>query len=688
MARQILVTNALPYANGPLHLGHMVGYVQADIWVRFQRMCGNRTTYVCADDAHGTPIMLAAEKAGVTPEQFIESVKVEHARDFHDFGVRFDHYHTTHSEENRYFAELIYSRLKEGGAIARRSIQQLYDPVKQMFLPDRYIKGECPKCGTPDQYGDNCENCGAAYSPTDLKNPRSVVSGAAPVMRDSEHFFFEVGKFQTYLQGWLAGDVAHPSVKAKLREWFDAGLKDWDISRDAPYFGFAIPNEPGKYFYVWLDAPIGYMASHLSLCKTSGDDFGSYWNAGSNAELHHFIGKDIVNFHGLFWPAMLYGSQHRTPSKLHVNGYLTINGAKMSKSRGTFVRARTWLDHLDPEYLRYYFAAKLGSGVDDLDLDMKDFQARVNSDLVGKFVNIASRCAGFIEKQFDGTLADQMHDRTLFDDIAAESDAIRALYEAGEYSAALREIMLMADDANAAIQKLAPWTMARNPEQRDTLHRVSTTFLNVFRQIALYLKPVLPVIASKVERFLDVPPLAWEHVGEPLLGHRIKPYEALITRVEQKSVDAMMAAEAADVPATPPAAARKPAAQEPPKAAASAVSAAAPVGDGTISIDDFNKVDLRIARIASAQAVEGADKLLRLKLDLGPLGERQVFAGIKGAYAPEQLVGRLTMCVANLAPRKMKFGMSEGMVLAASDDRGGPYLLAPDAGAEPGMRVK
>ncbi|MGH8518900.1 MAG: methionine--tRNA ligase, partial [Panacagrimonas sp.] len=510
-------------------------------------------------------------------------------------------------------------------------------------------------------------------------------SGAAPVMRDSEHFFFEVGKFQTYLQGWLAGDVAHPSVKAKLREWFDAGLKDWDISRDAPYFGFAIPNEPGKYFYVWLDAPIGYMASHLSLCKTTGDDFGTYWNAGSNAELHHFIGKDIVNFHGLFWPAMLYGSMHRTPSKLHVNGYLTINGAKMSKSRGTFVRARTWLDHLDPEYLRYYFAAKLGSGVDDLDLDMKDFQARVNSDLVGKFVNIASRCAGFIEKQFEGTLADQMHDRTLFDDIAAESDAIRALYEAGEYSAALREIMLMADDANAAIQKLAPWTLAKNPDQHETLHRVCTTFLNVFRQIALYLKPVLPVIASKVERFLDVAPLTWEQVGAPLLGHRIRPYEALITRVEQKAIDAMMAAEAADVPATPPPSEKKPAARETPKASA---PTAAPAGDGTITMDDFGKLDLRIARIASAEAVEGADKLLRLKLDLGPLGERQVFAGIKNAYAPEQLVGRLTMCVANLAPRKMKFGLSEGMVLAASDDRGGPFLLAPDAGAEPGMRVK
>ncbi len=685
MSRQILVSNALPYANGPLHLGHMVGYVQADIWVRFQRMRGNDVTYVCADDAHGTPIMLAAEKAGVTPEQFIASVQTEHARDFHDFGVHFDNYHSTHTEENRYFSELIYSRLKQGGSIARRSIQQLFDPVKEMFLPDRYIKGECPKCGTPDQYGDNCENCGAAYSPTDLKNPRSVVSGAPPVMRDSEHFFFELSKFQTFLQQWLEGSVAHPSVKAKLREWFDAGLKDWDISRDAPYFGFAIPGEPGKFFYVWLDAPIGYMASHKALCKKTGQDFDAYWNTGSSAELHHFIGKDIVNFHGLFWPAMLYGSQHRTPTKLHVNGYLTINGAKMSKSRGTFVRARTWLDHLDPEYLRYYFAAKLGSGVDDLDLDMKDFQARVNSDLVGKFVNIASRCAGFIEKQFGGRLAAQMHDRTLFDDVAAEADAIDGLYEAGEYSAALREIMLMADDANAEIQKIAPWTLAKDPEKRETLHQVCTTFLNVFRQISLYLKPVLPNIAAKVERFLNIGPLAWAQVGTPLLDHTIRSYEALIVRVEPRSVDAMMAAEAGEIV---PVAAAAPTKKTAVPAAAESAQPATAAGDGTISIDDFGKVDLRIARIASAEHIEGAEKLLRLKLDLGPLGERQVFAGIKSAYKPEDLVGRLTMCVANLAPRKMKFGISEGMVLAASDDRGGPFLLAPDAGARPGMRVK
>lgn len=683
MTRHLLVTNALPYANGPLHLGHMVGYVQADIWVRFQRLCGNQTTYVCADDAHGTPIMLAAEKAGVTPEQFIAAVQTEHARDFHDFGVHFDHYHSTHSEENRYFSELIYTRLKEGGYVARRSIQQLYDPARSMFLPDRYIKGECPRCGTADQYGDNCEHCGAAYSPTDLKNPRSVVSGVAPVMRDSEHFFFELGKFQSFLQTWLEGDVAHPSVKAKLREWFDAGLKDWDISRDAPYFGFAIPGEPGKFFYVWLDAPIGYMASHRAYADATGSDFDAYWNAGAGTELHHFIGKDIVNFHGLFWPAMLQGSGHRTPTKLHVNGYLTINGAKMSKSRGTFVRARTWLDHLDPEYLRYYFAAKLGSGIDDLDLDLKDFQARVNSDLVGKFVNIASRCAGFIEKLFEGRLALAMHDRSLFDDLASEADTLRTLYEAGDYAAALREIMLMADDANAEIQKLAPWTLAKDPDQRDRLHQICTTFLNVFRQIALYLKPVLPGTATKVESFLGIAPLSWSDLGKPLLGHSIRPYEALITRVEQKQVDAMMAAESAGEPAP-----EKPAPAKAAKQSTTPTAAAPSHATESITIDDFGKVDLRIARIASADPVEGADKLLRLRLDLGPLGERQVFAGIKAAYKPEQLVGRLTLCVANLAPRKMKFGISEGMVLAASDGHGGPYLLAPDSGAQAGMRIK
>ena len=546
MRRQILVTNALPYANGPLHLGHMVGYVQADIWVRFQRMAGHDVHYVCADDAHGTPIMLAAEKAGVTPEAFIENVRSEHARDFADFGVAFDHYHSTHSPENQALSELIYRRLDSGGAIARRTIQQLYDPVKQMFLPDRYIKGECPKCGSADQYGDNCEVCGAAYAPTDLKNPRSVVSGATPEMRDSEHYFFEVGKFQTVLGEWLAGDVAHPAVKAKLREWFDAGLRDWDISRDAPYFGFPIPDAPGKFFYVWLDAPIGYMASFRAWCKQNGkaDAFDRFWAAGADSELHHFIGKDIVNFHGLFWPAMLHGSKHRTPTKLHVNGYLTINGAKMSKSRGTFIRARTYLNHLNPEYLRYYFAAKLGAGVDDLDLNLEDFVSRINSDIVGKYVNIASRCAGFIEKRFGGRLAGEMHDRALFERIAAAGPSIAALYESGEYAAAVREIMraiarlfgqhrVDAGLVDAHRQRLVRLDrmIEQDPDKAEALHRVCTTFINVFRQLTLYLKPLLPKIAGQAETFLGIAPLstglrrqcartARGHASRPRAGHR------------------------------------------------------------------------------------------------------------------------------------------------------------------------
>ncbi|MGH8462455.1 MAG: methionine--tRNA ligase, partial [Stenotrophobium sp.] len=653
------------------------------IWVRFQRMQGHEVHYVCADDAHGTPIMLAAEKAGISPETFIAGIKTAHEADFRDFGVHFDHYHSTHSDENRALSEAIYKQLKQGGAITSRTIQQLYDPVKEMFLPDRYIKGECPKCGTPDQYGDNCENCGAAYSPTDLKNPHSVVSGATPVMKDSEHYFFELGKFQQFLQGWLAGDVAHPAVKAKLKEWFAAGLKDWDISRDAPYFGFAIPDAPGKFFYVWLDAPIGYMASFTALCAKSKLDFDAFWKAGSSAELHHFIGKDIVNFHGLFWPAMLQGSCHRTPTKLHVNGYLTVNGAKMSKSRGTFIKARTYLNHLNPEYLRYYFAAKVGAGVDDLDLNLDDFAARINSDLVGKYVNIASRCAGFIEKLFDGRLAVSMHDRELFEDFAGESENLRGLFEAGDYSTALREIMLMADDANAEIQKLAPWTLVKELQQRERLHQICTSFLNLFRQLTIYLKPVLPGIATQVEYFFNTPPLQWADAHKPLLGHSIRPYAALITRIEKKSTDAIVAEELASAPQE-----KKPVTTEAAAVPSPQPSPARGEGEQHITIDDFAKIDLRVARIANAEHVEGADKLLRLTLELGDLGTRQVFAGIKSAYAPETLVGRLTVMVANLAPRKMKFGMSEGMVLAASGDAGGPFLLSPDSGAQPGMKIK
>ena len=679
MSRRILVTNALPYANGPLHLGHMVGYLQADIWVRYQRLQGHEVHYVCADDAHGTPIMLAAEKAGVTPEAFIAGIQQQHERDFADFGVAFDHYHSTHSEENRQLCESIYTRLKTAGAITAKTIQQLYDPVKEMFLPDRYIKGECPKCGSADQYGDNCEVCGAAYSPTDLKNPRSVVSGATPEMRDSEHYFFELSQFQPFLAEWLATAGIHSSIKAKLAEWFEAGLKAWDISRDAPYFGFAIPDAPGKYFYVWLDAPIGYIASFKAHCAKLGTDFEAFWKAGSNTELHHFIGKDIVNFHGLFWPAMLHGSQHRTPTALHVNGYLTVNGAKMSKSRGTFIKARTYLDTLPPEALRYYFAARLGSGPDDLDLSFADFTSRVNSDVVGKWVNIASRCAGFIEKLFEGRLASQMDRPELVSAAADQAAAIAARYEAGEFSEAIRQIMALADTANGYIADTAPWTLAKDPEQRERLHAVCTTALNLFRVLTAYLKPVMPKVAGEAEQFLNIAPLQWKAIATPLLGTRINRYVPLFTRIETKSIDAVIEASKEDVKPAAVAAA----------AAVPAKAAAAPAAESsTISIEDFAKVDLRIARIASAEHVEGAEKLLRLKLDLGPLGERQVFAGIKAAYAPEALVGKLTVCVANLAPRKMKFGLSEGMVLAASDERGGPCLLWPDAGAQPGMRIK
>ncbi|MBU0791276.1 MAG: methionine--tRNA ligase [Gammaproteobacteria bacterium] len=684
--RRILVTNALPYANGAIHLGHLVGYVQADIWVRFQRLNGHEVHYVCADDAHGTPIMLAAEKAGLAPEAYIEDVRQAHMADFADFGVAFDHYHSTHSPENERLAQLIYTRLRDAAHIARRNVRQLFDPERQMFLPDRYIKGECPKCGAADQYGDNCEVCGAAYAPTDLKNPRSVVSGATPELRDSEHYFFKLGDFQSFLQGWLGGDVAHPSIKAKLREWFDAGLRDWDISRDAPYFGFAIPDAPGKYFYVWLDAPIGYMASFAAFLNNDDARFGAFWNADSQAELHHFIGKDIVNFHGLFWPAMLKGAGFRTPTQLHVNGYLTINGQKMSKSRGTFIQARTWLNHLPPEALRYYFAAKLGSGPEDLDLSLDDFAARVNSDLVGKYVNIASRCAGFITKQFDGQLAPQLHDATRFKALAAAAPKLQAAYEAGELAAAVREIMRLADEANGEIQTLAPWKLAKQEGREAELHAVCTTFLNIFRQLTVYLKPILPQLAAQAEAFLNIPPLTWADAATPLLDHRINVYEPLMTRIEKTQTEALLAAEAASTPAPVSAA---PAATQAAPAAPAAPAAAAKADDSAvISIDDFTKVDLRVARIVEAGAVEGADKLLRLQLDLGPLGTRQVFAGIKKAYDPAVLVGKLTVCVANLAPRKMKFGLSEGMVLAASNDTAGPCLLWPDAGAAPGMRIK
>lgn len=707
MSRRILVTNALPYANGPLHLGHMVGYIQADIWVRFQRMCGHDVTYVCADDAHGTPIMLAAEKAGVSPEAFIAGMQASHAADFAAFGVAFDHYHSTHSDENRRLSESIYSKLKAAGYIASRSIEQAFDPVKQMFLPDRYIKGECPKCGTADQYGDNCESCGATYGPTDLKNPKSVVSGATPVLKDSEHYFFELSKLQAEVEQWLAAADVHSSVKSKLKEWLDGDLRDWDISRDAPYFGFEIPGAPGKYFYVWLDAPIGYFASLSALLGNDEAKLDSFIGADSTAEMWHFIGKDIINFHGLFWPAMLKGAGHRQPTGLSVNGYLTVNGAKMSKSRGTFIKARTYLDAgLNPEYLRYYFAAKLSDGVDDLDLNLDDFVARVNSDIVGKYVNIASRCAPFLNKYFAGqlsaTLSPAMAD-TLAGYFGAKPAAVFAAYAGRDYAEALRQTMALADAANQWIQDIEPWSLAKLIEQgslgpfrtktgrdvafasaeevRAALHEATTAFVEIFRLLTVLLTPVLPNLAASAARFLG--DAAGRDTAVPQLGYTLRAFEPLATRIDPAQIKAMIAASTESLAPT-----EAPKAKPAKAAPAPAAAAPAAAGDRQASIEDFGKIDLRIARIEQAEGVEGADKLLRLQLDLGPLGKRQVFAGIKSAYPPDKLVGRLTVMVANLAPRKMRFGLSEGMVLAASNDEGGPFLLAPDDGAQPGMKVK
>ncbi|UYB50992.1 methionine--tRNA ligase [Xanthomonas sp. AM6] len=688
MTRTALVTTALPYANGPLHLGHLVGYIQADIWVRARRLRGDRTWFVCADDTHGTPIMLAAEKAGVTPENFIANIQASHERDFAAFGVAFDHYDSTNSAANRALTEAFYAKLDAGGHIARRSVAQFYDPAKGMFLPDRYIKGICPNCGSADQYGDNCEVCGATYAPTELKEPRSVISGATPELRDSEHFFFEVGRFDGFLRQWLAGDVALPGVKAKLMEWLDSegGLRAWDISRDAPYFGFEIPGQPGKYFYVWLDAPIGYLSSFQTLCASLGEAFEPHLAAGTATELHHFIGKDIVNFHGLFWPAVLHGTGHRAPTRLHVNGYLMVDGAKMSKSRGTFVMARTYLDvGLEPEALRYYFAAKSSGGVDDLDLNLGDFVARVNADLVGKFVNLASRCAGFIDKRFGGRLADALPDPAQYARFVAALAPIREAYERNDAASAIRQTMALADEANKYIDEHKPWVIAKQDGAEAQLQAVCTQGLNLFRVLAGALKPVLPRTSAEAEAFLSAPLTAWEDLDAPLLAHTIQPYTPLFTRIDPKLIDAMTDA-SKDTLAPAPAAA-KPA---PAKTEAKAAAPESPLPNpGFIGIDDFAKLDLRIGKVLTCEFVEGSDKLLRFELDAGELGKRQIFSGIRGSYAePEKLVGRNVVFIANLAPRKMRFGLSEGMILSAGFDGGALALLDADGGAQPGMPVR
>jgi len=683
MTRKILVTSALPYANGSIHLGHLVEYIQTDIWVRFQKMQGHTVHYVCADDTHGTPIMLRAEKEGITPEALIEKVHAEHSQDFADFLVQFDNYYSTNSEENRQLSGNIYRALKANGKIATKTIEQYFDPVKSMFLPDRFIKGECPKCHAKDQYGDNCEVCGSTYSPTDLLNPYSAVSGATPVRKETEHYFFKLSECVDFLREWTRSGTLQAEAANKMSEWVgevgENKLSDWDISRDAPYFGFEIPDAPGKYFYVWLDAPIGYMASFKNLCSKAGLDFDEYWKKDSSTELYHFIGKDILYFHALFWPATLEYSGHRTPTQVFAHGFLTVNGEKMSKSRGTFITARSYLDHVkNPEYLRYYYAAKLNGSMEDIDLNLEDFVARVNSDLVGKYINIASRTAGFIAKKFDNKLIAAQH--AVIEEMRAAAPAIAEAFAARDFARALREIMKLTDAANAYVAEAAPWVVAKDDSKAAELHAICSNALEMFRLLTIYLKPVLPNIAAAVESFMNVQPLQWTDVAQGLGTQTIQPYSHMVTRLEGKQIEAMVEANKESLQVAAPAKTET-------KVEAKAETKAAEEGD-YISIDDFTKVDLRIAKIVSAEHVEGAEKLLKLLLDIGEEKPRQVFAGIKSAYDPATLVGRLTVMVANLAPRKMKFGMSEGMVLAASDERGGPYILSPDSGAQAGMRVK
>lgn len=671
--RKILVTSALPYANGAIHLGHLLEYIQTDIWVRFQKSRGQQCHYVCADDAHGTAIMLRAEQEGITPETLIERVSRDHQADFSRFGVAFDNYHSTHSEENRYFSELIYTRLRDAGHIATRDIEQMYDPQKGLFLADRFIKGTCPKCRADDQYGDNCEACGATYTPAELIDPVSAISGATPEVRSSTHYFFKLPDFADFMQRWINDGHVQPQIRNKLMEWFEAGFNEWDISRDAPYFGFEIPDAPGKYFYVWLDAPIGYLASFKNLCEREGLDFDSYWRPGSDAEVYHFIGKDIVYFHALFWPAMLHGANLRTPTAVNCHGFVTVDGAKMSKSRGTFIKAATYADYLNPEYLRYYFAAKLTSKVDDLDLNLEDFAARVNADLVGKVVNIASRCAGFVQKLGGGTLSEHCAEPAMVARFIAAGDDIANDLEAREFSRAMRRVMELADEANTYIADGEPWVLAKQEGREQEVLDICSVGINLFRQLMVYLAPVVPAMAEQAGVFLNLETLNWASRHAVLSHHAINKFKPLMTRIERDKIDAMIEASKEDL-------AEEKKLKETPKG---------PLADNPIaaevSFDDFSKVDLRIARIAKAQYVKGADKLLQLTLDLG--GEtRNVFSGIRSAYAPEALEGRLTVMVANLAPRKMRFGVSEGMVLASANDDG-IYLLSPDDGAEPGQRV-
>ncbi|WP_373746561.1 methionine--tRNA ligase [Neisseria dentiae] len=690
--RKILITSALPYANGSIHLGHMVEHIQTDIWVRFQKLRGHQCHYCCADDTHGTPIMLAAEKQNLTPEALIEKVHAEHLADFTGFYIGYDNYYSTHSPENKQLSEQIYLALKANGKIESRTIEQLFDPEKQMFLPDRFVKGECPKCHAKDQYGDNCEVCGTTYSPTELINPYSAVSGATPVLKESEHFFFKLGECADYLKQWTAGSTTlsdgrvqqhlQPEALNKMKEWLhpdengEGGLSDWDISRDAPYFGFEIPGAPGKYFYVWLDAPVGYMASFKNLCSRIGLDYDEYFKAGSQTEMYHFIGKDILYFHALFWPAMLEFSGHRAPTGVFAHGFLTVDGQKMSKSRGTFITARSYLDGgLNPEWMRYYIAAKLNSRIEDIDLNLNDFIARVNSDLVGKYVNIAARAAGFIAKRFEGRLKN-VAGSELLAKLAAQSEAIAADYETREYAKALREIMALADIVNEYVDANKPWELAKQEGQDERLHQVCSELINAFAMLTAYLAPVLPQTAQNAAKFLNLDNLTWVNTRESLSeNHTINPYQHLMQRVEQKQVDDLIEANKQSIQT------------------ASAEAAPAETGQYTpvaeqASFDDFMKIDMRVAKVLNCQAVEGSTKLLKFDLDFG-FEERVIFSGIAASYPnPAELNGRMVIAVANFAPRKMaKFGVSEGMILSAATADGKLKLLDVDAGAQPGDKV-
>ena len=661
--RRILVTSALPNANGAIHLGHLFEHILTDIWVRFQRMMGNECYYVCADDAHGTATMLAAERSGTTAEAMIESLRQEHAEDFRRFHVAHDNYYSTHSPENERLTAAIYDRLARDDRTFTADVEQLYDPERKLFLADRFVKGTCPRCGADDQYGDNCQECGATYDATELGNPRSLLSDATPKLRSSEHHFFDLGQFSDFLLEWTASDAVQPEVANKLGEWLTEGLKAWDISRDGPYFGFTIPGTEDKYFYVWMDAPIGYMASFANFCeRTDSLEFDDFWRKDSKAEVHHFIGKDIINFHCLFWPAVLRGTDYRTPTKVHTHGFITVDGAKMSKSRGTFINAGTYLEHLDPEYLRYYYATKLAANTDDVDIALDDFVQRVNSDLVGKVVNIASRCAGFIHRGFDGVLAGSVHDEELWDEVSGARRELAQLYESGDVGRAIRQITALADRTNQYIAEHEPWKHVRDPERADQVQGVCSLGINVFRALVIYLKPILPAMATKAEAFLRVDPLAWEDAGEPLIAHEIERFKPLFTRIDRKDIDKVVAATVAEA------------------------EAETDEGSAEVSIDEFGKIDLRVAKVLDANSVDGADKLLELRLDVGD-SQRTVFAGVREAYDPGTLVGRLVVVVANLAPRVMRFGTSEGMVLAAGPGGEDIFLLSPDEGAEPGMRV-